>query len=58
MSKCDLCFKEDPCEYFYKWPDAGPNGEDVDGFCCKDCAKLEPIAQWEKLKDSLVSVKK
>lgn len=40
VARCELCHEVKPrgnaC--FYKFPDAGPGGMDLDGFCCDKCA--------------------
>lgn len=55
MNRCDICFclSEDSDKYMYKWPDAGRHGEDVDGFCCEECANLPPEEQYRLMKDTL-----
>lgn len=38
---CEICGKTKPDGnlYYYQFPDAGKDGQDLDGFCCKECGK-------------------
>jgi len=46
-SKCEICLAEKETPGFFKWPDCGPGGTDMDGFCCIECAELKPADQIE-----------
>ena len=46
--KCEVCLevREDADKCFYKLPDCGPGGNDIDGFCCVDCNKDFSNKKW------------
>ncbi len=40
-AKCEICEETKPRgnSHFYKFPDCGPGGMDMDGWCCDICGK-------------------
>lgn len=49
VSRCGVCGLDKPGagEYYFKLPDAGLDGSDIEEFCCKECAS-NPIEAYLK----------